>query len=567
MFPETSVSSFEIPSTATQGHPQISPPGLPPLQPVWNTSFLFQGRDGVTLFSEGAALVLEYYPLTADSEKIPWNLSDYCGFSVVPLDTEVYHQLVENIDNQGYTMKSVTVQGTDLRAATGDFPTVSLQLLLLRSEHPELFLSPLKERNLNEWGPQNDQTPKLRQSFIDTSHKEEQSESFPLKETAHNGSGPHRDQTITPRHGFIGTAHKKEILINGHSLPPHNAVADILPDPRGQKMQRDQNMADPEVLRTNPPADSYKYISNDLELPADPVMAHQEQELANYRLAMQRMADDIITLRRQLGSLEAENSTLRSERSLHQDLGRSLLSDTDLDVMTKAELADRLVTLKQKLAAETAELRGLRDRIHQLQNELVRKNDREKELLLLQRAHQQQQTVLRQYHERLSRAKTLQDTVRKQEKVIEKMEKLLDNKLREEKKIRSDRGQKGSRTESLQGEIHAALLAENSRLREELEKSRQPAITLPPIPQNTFSDSEKFSLLSKLEKSQARVQSLERELEEAARHWGREKQQLLTCLSEQEMGFSRTHTTILHHVPTKESNLPTRRHAKLDPLI
>lgn len=67
-----------------------------------------------------------------------------------------------------------------------------------------------------------------------------------------------------------------------------------------------------------------------------------QKELANYRLAMQRMADDIIALRRQMSGLEAENSALRSERSLNQDAGRSLLSDADIDVMTKAELADRL---------------------------------------------------------------------------------------------------------------------------------------------------------------------------------------------------------------------------------
>ncbi|CAI9594711.1 unnamed protein product [Staurois parvus] len=284
---------------------------------------------------------------------------------------------------------------------------------------------------------------------------------------------------------------------------------------------------------------------------------------------MQRMADDIITLRRQMSGLEAENSALRSERSLNQDLGRSILSDTDIDVMTKAELADRLVTLKQKLASETSELRGMRDRVQQLQNELVRRNDREKELLLLQRAHQQQQTVLNQYHQRLGRAKNLQDTVRKQEKVIEKMEKLLDNKLRDEKKSRTDKGDRGVRVDILQGEVYSALLAENTRLREELDKARQPTTVLTqihPVPEQ-LTDSEKFSLLSKLEKLQARVQSLERELEDSARRWGRDKQQFLTQISEQQMGFRRTQTTILHHFSTKDPDPPTKRHVKLDPLI
>ncbi|XP_069814134.1 coiled-coil domain-containing protein 33 [Dendropsophus ebraccatus] len=353
-------------------------------------------------------------------------------------------------------------------------------------------------------------------------------------------------------------------------LPSYNALADILPDPWVQHTARKQRPPDPvELPKQSNTNLAPQYLSNNAEVPEDSVKEHQEQELANYRLAMQRMADDIIALRHQMSGLEAENSALRSERSLNQDAGRSLLSDEDIDVMTKAELADRLVTVKQKLASETSELRSMRDRIQQLQNELVRRNDREKELLLLQRAHQQQQTVLSQYHQRLSRAKTLQDTVRKQEKVIEKMEKLLDSKLKDEKRSRMDRGDRGVRSDTLQGEVYATLLAENSRLREELERARMSTTVLPqqvPV-HEMFTDSEKLSLLSKLEKSQARVQSLERELEEAARRWGREKQQLLTQLSEQQMGFSRTHTTILHHFPTKEPELPTRRLTKLDPLL
>lgn len=57
---------------------------------------------------------------------------------------------------------------------------------------------------------------------------------------------------------------------------------------------------------------------------------------------MSKMAEDIIALRTQVVMLEAENSQLHSDLSLHQDLGRNLLDDTDIDVMTKAEVADRI---------------------------------------------------------------------------------------------------------------------------------------------------------------------------------------------------------------------------------
>ena len=66
------------------------------------------------------------------------------------------------------------------------------------------------------------------------------------------------------------------------------------------------------------------------------------QEVENYRTAMRKMAEDIITMRSQVVSLESDNSQLRSDLTLHQDLGRNLLDDTDIDVMTKAEIADRI---------------------------------------------------------------------------------------------------------------------------------------------------------------------------------------------------------------------------------
>lgn len=62
---------------------------------------------------------------------------------------------------------------------------------------------------------------------------------------------------------------------------------------------------------------------------------------------MSRMAEDIIALRTQVVTLEAENSQLRINLSLHQDLGRDLLHDTDIDVMTKAEIADRIGRTQQ----------------------------------------------------------------------------------------------------------------------------------------------------------------------------------------------------------------------------
>ncbi|XP_042351366.1 coiled-coil domain-containing protein 33 [Plectropomus leopardus] len=285
----------------------------------------------------------------------------------------------------------------------------------------------------------------------------------------------------------------------------------------------------------------------------------QTKEVDNYRSAMSSMADDIIALRTQVVTLEEENSQLRTDLSLQQDLGRDLLHDTDIDVMTKAEIADRIASLKFKLASETSKAASQRDRVLQLQNVLIRKNDSEKELLKLQRVHQQQQESLQRHQSHLEKMSALEATVTQQEKVIEKMEKALDGKLREKNKQSGDKRlvvkkQRGE-THHREDEIESAMAAENTRLRGELDRIRQQA-TLVVVQQSAQKKDalplkERLSLLHKLEMAEARIQSLEAQLEENSKLWGREKQEMLTKLMEHRHGFIRTPTTILHNAPLK----------------
>lgn len=214
------------------------------------------------------------------------------------------------------------------------------------------------------------------------------------------------------------------------------------------------------------------------------------QEVSRYRLALKRMAGDLLSLRRHVTSLEVENGHLRRRLAGREEPGGALLADVDVDVMTREEVLDRLgawsgraekgtplcggprcppaasrklrmwrgalaATLKGELVSGTMEMRRLKDRVQRLQNELIRvpalvgaggmamgwgrwsppprawrggprgffpflppqKNDREKELVLLQRAHRQQQAALRRCQEQVARTKGLEEMVRQQEKV------------------------------------------------------------------------------------------------------------------------------------------------------
>uniref|UniRef100_A0A8C8RJT5 Coiled-coil domain containing 33 n=1 Tax=Pelusios castaneus TaxID=367368 RepID=A0A8C8RJT5_9SAUR len=462
-FPDPSMMAFDVPRVTSQGYPQVTHSGGPPEKPTWNSSFLFQGRDGATLFSDDTALVIEYYPYQASeffSSGFTENMPKPLGYSVLPLTSRVYRSLVAESNRTPAPFSSDPLPTSELSPS---------KLYCCFFQRPDTFLTPSNTDTL----------PILDPKLL----------------------------------GKLGTI--RESWARSVSPVPQAAIKE----------------------------DNSKLIPH----PPDEV-----SEMDNYRTAMKKMADDILSLRRHVASLEAENSTLRCNLSMHEEVGRTLLNDLDMD------------------------LSRMKDRVQQLQNELIRKNDREKDLVMLQRAHQQQQTVLRKYQEKITKMKALEDTVRQQERVIEKMERMLEEKVPEAART-SEQPLTASLlcppADSFSKTFYSTLLAENMRLREELGRShcgsspiilQQQALPVrwvdsgpwPVSPvryQERFTtceifstNSEKLSLLAKLEKAQGRIHVLESQLEESARKWGREKQDLSTQLLEQVHGFGRSSSTILH---------------------
>ncbi|XP_030401459.1 coiled-coil domain-containing protein 33-like [Gopherus evgoodei] len=552
MFPDPSMVAFDVPRVSNQGYPQVTQPGGPPEKPTWNSSFLFQGRDGATLFSDDCSLVIEYYPYKTMSETGAENKSKPLGYSILPLTNRVYRSLVAESNRNGVRVDDVPIQGTNLRSTSGAVPTVQLCMQLIGSERPDMFLTP----SITDTLPILD--PKLLGKIGAIREPWAQSSSLVPYASVKGDKlklALQPPDEVAPIELERKKSHVNLLLLNQDndiSLPSPEAVAEILPDK--QMLLYEQAAA---------PADSDMDDVDMLRRTQDVTRFHLDQELDNYRTAMKKMADDILSLRRHVASLEAENSTLRRNLSMHEEVGRTLLNDVDVDVMTKVEIVDRIVALKHKLAAGTVEMSRMKDRVQQLQNELIRKNDREKDLVMLQRAHQQQQTVLRKYQEKITKMKALEDTVRQQERVIEKMERMLEEKVPETART----------SDSVSKEFYSTLLTENMRLREELSRAhyRSSPIILQQqaLPDMFSTNSEKLSLLAKVEKAQGRIRVLESQLEESARKWGREKQDLSTRLLEQEHGFGRSSSTILHDFSLKtspDSTTHIKRHQMLDPL-
>lgn len=76
--------------------------------------------------------------------------------------------------------------------------------------------------------------------------------------------------------------------------------------------------------------------------------------------------------------------------------------------------------------------------------------------------------------------------------------------------------------------------------------------------------SDKFNLLAKLEQAQSRILSLENQLEESARHWAREKQNLAIRLQEQQHGFGQPPNSIIIDQPNAGASKNRQQLSKLE---
>ncbi|XP_006153430.1 coiled-coil domain-containing protein 33 isoform X1 [Tupaia chinensis] len=546
-FPSPSVMNFDVPRVSQNGCPQLSKPGGPPEQPLWNQAFLFQGRDGATSFSEDAALVLEYYPSPSLKGGDPWALGPSLGISVLPLKSRLYRKMLTGRDLNGLRVERLPIANTSLKTVSGEAPTVDLSFQLLSSE-------------------------------------------------------------LNRRHCVPGTVQRPE-----NFLTPSNSKALPSLDPKILEEKLGTIRESWSKATVSSVLDSSTSTSQGAEEEPQLLETAQAMEMNNYRRAMQRMAEDILSLRKQAGVLEGENRVLRSQLSQQER-------------QDKAEEDQGLASVKQKLLLRELDVKELRDRVQHLQNELIRKNDREKELLFLCQT-QQPQGLQRRYQDRLQQVKALEETVRHQEQVIEKMEQVLEDRLRGRTEPpprarlqgKPNVGGAAAQTfpmlpapgpslgppgENLPADIYSVLLAENSRLRAELDKThhqsapiilQQQALPVDPwelgagdlaerlreaegpggsrdtetqATQDLLSGtSEKFNLMAKLERAQSRILSLESQLEDSARRWGREKQDLTTRLQEQEIILGHPSNPIITSQPSVSSQTKDlKRPSKVDPL-
>ncbi|KAI0237766.1 hypothetical protein LSAT2_011620 [Lamellibrachia satsuma] len=219
---------------------------------------------------------------------------------------------------------------------------------------------------------------------------------------------------------------------------------------------------------------------------------YQRTELERYRYAVHKMGQDIVTLRQQMIELESNNSDLRRQNANYTDTTRLLQDAHELDGMPLPELAARYATLKQKFMQQTNQLRQYKQRVLELQNELIKKNDSMAGLLKMADAHEAQNTLMQRLQKKAVKLRAVEDVCKKQEKVIEKLEKL------------NTRG-----VETSDNKINEALTEENVRLRGHVDYLQDQVRASQKV--DTKEDEQLLKLYEQLDKANARTTSLEKQ--------------------------------------------------------
>ncbi|KAM5243498.1 LOW QUALITY PROTEIN: coiled-coil domain-containing protein 33 [Hipposideros larvatus] len=616
-FPTPWMMNFDVHPASQQGCPQLSKPGGPPELPLWNQSFLFQGRDGATNFSDDVALVLEYYSSTSMKGSELWALRMPLGISMLPPKSCLYRKMLTGKDLNGLRIERLSITVSPPPGGAHGRPTLPYYA-------PPHLTNTAASSRAPHHGTAGGQLPPPSHPLGIALSRHHAGESRTV-------GGAETDRSCPGHHGLLPPSplDAKLKIMNGEA-PTVDLSFQLLSSERPENFLTPNSskvlpILDPRVLEeklgsireswskatVSSTMDSSTSTGQEAEEePQRPQMC-RETEMNSYRRALQKMAEDILLLQKQASILEAENCMLRSH-----------VTQEDMDEeQDNANDTQKLVSMKQKLLLSELNIKQLRDKVQLLQNELIRKNDREKELLLLYQAQQPQAALLKQHQDRLQKMKALEETVQHQEKVIRKMERVLDDRLRERSEPLLNRLQgkprvavpmlaasgfpSGPTGENQPIDLYSVLLAKNSRLRAELDNSRHRQLApiilqqqaLPVGPQELgagdlaeklretdgpghskrtetqpaqdllASTSDKFNLLAKLERAQSRILSLESQLEDSARRWGREKQDLATRLQEQEYGLGHPSNSIVTDLPNPSTHSKDGPPSELDPLM
>lgn len=265
---------------------------------------------------------------------------------------------------------------------------------------------------------------------------------------------------------------------------------------------------------------------------------------------------EIIELRKQIKLLQNENQILRRRLGQEEQMQIEALVTQEIHKMSLPELKSKIIKLAQAYRGERMRNEEFEKALKQAQNEIANARKLANELEQLQKVHEDDTNKYLNLQKETQKIGLYRETIKKQEEVITKMESLLKKTMSESERQKDSLLElEQLRTENLKLQKELKDFVVNStpgvigRGNAELEKSKKEIARLTQLVNELQDDlrskrpisaekkdlqTEILQLEVKYHKAQARVKSLEEELETSARNSAKEISALKLILAEKE---------------------------------
>ncbi|CAF4222125.1 unnamed protein product [Rotaria sp. Silwood2] len=493
---DPSEQDFVLPEFSYDGYPQLSLPSKRPKLPLWKHDFFFShGDEKDNMFTNpNSALVFEFYPSQNIANSTHWRIAGLLGWTAILLDTRLLNALSSSSAREGMRTEGLLINSEgDLTPESAKHLTAEVVLRLVTERHPTKNLLSPSSNNLpvlpsyyNQGIQQNDTEPVYVQVSVPQKNflPAIKSPTVPLPvarspiqfiQSAPQAPAPASDNTRyrIPR-------------INPYDLD------DIPTEYRA-------------MLATNYPPRRDDDINGWFD--------YFEREVALYKQAIRRIIQDVAQLREQHKTLTAANTDLRTKIENFEKKKKVLYEIFEGDKIDKAKIQDILNRLNAKISAQSLELKENYAKIIAYEKELARRGELRAQYDALVRSSQAREVEIKLLQQRINKADGLEETVRRQEMVIERLESMINNYMKQK------------RVGGAFSDIDRNFLSEHAALgleAQQLQERRASALR-----HTAMVNSHRDDLLQQNIGYQQELATLKARLQENSAAWGKEKAELL----------------------------------------
>jgi len=261
---------------------------------------------------------------------------------------------------------------------------------------------------------------------------------------------------------------------------------------------------------------------------------------------------EIVDLRRQIKMLQSENAILRKRLAQEEQIEIASIVTKEIAKMGMEELRAKIVKLAQAYRDERVRNEQFEKSLGAAQREIAQSRQVQTELEGLRKKHTEGSKRLMDMQQEISKISVYKDTIKKQEKVIAKLEKLMETTLKDTQKARGamlELEQLKTENMHLQKQLKEMAFGPEGH-NGELERYRQECTRLERLVAelredlaskrptsgkgNPDWDRERIEYEIKLQKANARVSALQEEIIDIARNFARERSKLEIAIAEKQ---------------------------------